>query len=100
MTTINQAYESIRQRHVDYMWQLMPEYVKRLSWSRTEIEAEQTRALRSLLDHAKTHSPWHKERLASINTSTATIADLDKIPPMTKAGLMSNWDSIVTDKRA
>jgi len=99
MTTINQAYESIRQRHVDYMWQLMPEYVKRLSWSRTEIEAEQTRALRSLLDHANTHSPWHKERLASINPSTATIADLDKIPPMTKEDLMSNWDSIVTDKR-
>ena len=100
MTTINQSYDSIRQRHVDYMWQLMPEYVNRLRWSRAEIEAEQTRALRSLLDHARMHSPWHKDRLAGINPSTATIADLDKVPPMTKEDLMSNWDSIVTDKRA
>lgn len=100
MTTINQSYDSIRKRHVDYLWQLMPEYVNRLRWSRTEIKAEQTRALRNLLDHAKTHSHWHKDRLAGINPSTATIADLDKIPPMTKEDLMSNWDSIVTDKRA
>ncbi len=93
-------YEKKRKRHVKYMAQLLPEYIDRLSWSRDKILKEQTKALRSLLIHAKSNSEWHRKRLSDIDPVSVTIEDLDKIPPMSKKELMENWDSIVTDERA
>ncbi len=40
------SYEKTRQRHRSYLTSLMPEFLARLHWSRAEIDAEQTRALR------------------------------------------------------
>ncbi len=93
-------YEKTRKRHVEYMAQLLPGYIDRLSWSRAKINEEQNNALRSLLNHAKVNSEWHSKRLGDIDPATVTIEDIKKIPPMTKEDLMENWDSIVTDKRA
>ena len=46
------SYEDTRQRHFAYLMSLMPEFLARLRWSRAEIDAEQTRALRDLVSHA------------------------------------------------
>lgn len=71
----------------------------RLRWTRTEIEAHQQRLLRRLLAHAIDRSPFHAARLAGIDPSTCSLADLARIPPMTKAEMMVNFDRVVTDTR-
>jgi len=76
---------------------LMPRYLRRLRWSRERIEAHQTRALRALLAHAASRSPWHRERLAGVDTQRATREDLASIPPMSKRDLMEHWDAIATE---
>jgi len=97
--TSGSAYEETRRRHLAYMHELMPHYVARLRWSRLEIEAEQTRALRDLLGHAVSHSRWHRERLRHVDIERASPLDLSAIPPMTKDDLMQHWDAIVTAPR-
>jgi phenylacetate-coenzyme A ligase PaaK-like adenylate-forming protein len=92
-------YEATRRRHAEYATALLPEYLGRLRWSRAEIDAEQTRALRGLLRHAADRSPWHRDRLAGLDVERLSRADLARVPPMTKADLMAHWDEIVTDPR-
>ncbi|MGO8802084.1 phenylacetate--CoA ligase family protein [Candidatus Binatus sp.] len=93
------SYEDTRQRHFAYLMSLMPEFLARLRWSRAEIDAEQTRALRDLVSHAAHSSPWHRERLRRLDSDRLTPAALRDIPPMTKSDLMEHWDAIVTDSR-
>ena len=93
------AYEETRQRHQSYFLGLLPEYLTRLQWSRDQIEAEQTRALRELVRHAANYSPWHQGRLGHLDIDRLTPAALGDIPPMTKDDLMEQWDAIVTDPR-
>ncbi len=93
------SYEETRQRHRSYLTTRMPEFLARLHWSRAEIDAEQTRALRDLVSHAARSSPWHRERLRRLDGDRLTPADLRDIPPMTKGDLMEHWDAIVTDPR-
>ena len=82
--------------HYELFQNLMPDLMSRLFWNREEIDRFRTQELRSLLRHAKLHSPWHAKRLVHIDADRATVADLRSVPPMTKADLMENWDSIVT----
>ena len=99
MDVHSQIYEDIRLKHNTYVSSLIQGYVKRLSWSRTLIEDEQKRALRSLIKHAKSQSSWYKERLADIDPLTVTVDDLKYIQPTKKEDLMLHWDNIVTSKR-
>jgi phenylacetate-coenzyme A ligase PaaK-like adenylate-forming protein len=82
--------------HLAYLIGLMPEFVASLAFGREQIEGRQTAALRRLLDHAIQRSPWHRRRLSGIDPTTATAADLERIPVMTKEELMEHWDEIVT----
>lgn len=77
----------------------LPQHVARLSWSVDEINAERQRALRETLAFAKRKSPWHATRLACVDPSIFTEADLKSLPVMTKADVMGHWDEIVTDPR-
>jgi phenylacetate-coenzyme A ligase PaaK-like adenylate-forming protein len=77
----------------------MPQHVERLSWTAAQIAAERERALRETLAHAKANSPWHANRLARVDPSSFTEADLQALPVMTKTDVMSHWDEIVTDRR-
>ncbi|MBU6296958.1 MAG: phenylacetate--CoA ligase family protein [Alphaproteobacteria bacterium] len=88
--------EQQRARHYTLFTDLMPEIAGRLSWSRAQIEAHKTRAFRDLLLHVKARSPWHARRVAHLDPSTATAADLARLPTMNKGDLMENWDEIVT----
>lgn len=89
------AYEELRRRHLADLWAAMPGYAARLRWSRRQIEAHRERALRLLLNAAKEHSPWYRERLREIDPASATEDDLERIPPMTRDDLMDHWDEIV-----
>lgn len=98
-TSAADTYEEKRTRHFAYMCELMPQYIARLSWSREQIEAEQTSALRALLVHARDRSAWHRGRLIRLDLDRFDLGDLRRIPPMTKSDLMAHWDAIVTDPR-
>lgn len=93
------SYEDTRRRHLAYLMELLPQYLARLRWSRTEIDAEQTRALRELISDAGQRSSWHRQRLRNVDVDRLTPAQLASIPPMTKDDLMEHWDAIVTDAR-
>ena len=88
--------EQQRAAHYAHLGSLMPELVGRLSWSRAQIEAHKLRAFRELLHHVQKNSPWHAGRVAHLDPSTATLADLVRLPSMNKNDLMENWDEIVT----
>jgi phenylacetate-coenzyme A ligase PaaK-like adenylate-forming protein len=67
-----------------------------LEWSAEKLAAERLAGLRSLVTYAKERSPFYARRLAHIDPSTLTEADLTSIAPLTKGELMANWDEIVT----
>ena len=93
------SYDAIRQRHVAYWRQIMPDQVRRLHMSRQELRAERERRLRGLLALAAVRSPWHRSRLRALDLATVTEEDLARIPPMTTGDLMAHWDEIITDPR-
>lgn len=93
------SYETTRLRHVAFEQQIMAELILRLNWSRAQIEAEQSRALRAFLRHAVDNSRWHRARLRGLDLEDFCAARLSEIAPMTKHDLMENWDAIVTDPR-
>jgi len=99
MVTDTSTYEATRQRHVADALARLGAQLERLEWTREQILAEQRARLRDVLAVAKERSPWHRQRLNSIDPAKVTIDGLRSPPVMTKADLMSNWDAIVTDSR-
>lgn len=84
-----------RRAHIARADAMMPHLSARLAWDRKQIDQYRTRALRSLLTSAKSSSPWHARRLSDVDTSRASLAELARLPAMTKSDLMENWDDIV-----
>jgi phenylacetate-CoA ligase len=93
------SYEETRQRHLEYLMGLVPEHLARLTWSAERLRAERTARLRHVVRHAATHSPWHRQRLASVDVESLDEDGLRRLPTMTKADLMAHFDAIVTDPR-
>jgi phenylacetate-CoA ligase len=96
MALAETTVEQQRAAHYAFLQNLMPELVARLTWSREQIDAHRTKAFRGLLRHVQAHSRWHAGRIAHLDPSTATLADIAHIPRMNKSDLMENWDEIVT----
>ena len=92
------GYEAVRRRHVADFEAMLPEYAGRIGWSADRVARERLRALRALLAAAR-RSPWHRERLAGLDTGAFGEADVASLPVMTKTDLMDNFDDIVTDRR-
>lgn len=92
-------YETVRQRHIALFQKLLPRYVEHLSWSREEVEQEQTAGLRRMVALAREKSAWHRARLRDVDVERLTRGDVTSLPVMTKDDLMSHWDEIVTDPR-
>jgi phenylacetate-CoA ligase len=77
----------------------LPEHLGRLGWDRARLEAHQRGRLRELLARAAANSPFHARRLAGIGVDRFEPGDLPRLPVMTKAELMSQFDDVVTDRR-
>lgn len=92
------GHEAVRRRHVADFEAMLPEYAGRIGWSADRVARERLRALRALLAAAR-RSPWHRERLAGLDTGAFGEADVASLPVMTKTDLMDNFDDIVTDRR-
>ena len=75
---------------------LAVELMGHLEWPAQRLAAERRADLRALVAHAKQGSPFYAKRLAHLNPSTLTEADLASIPPLTKTELMAHWDEVIT----
>ena len=92
-------FDELRTRHLVDVRNFTSEAAQRLEWSREQVRDEQTRRLRKVVAHAQQASPLHADRLGHLEASKLELSDLAKIPPMTKATVMDNWDRLVTDDR-
>src|SRR5689334_71663 len=88
-----------RQRHLKAFSEQMPSEVEKLTWPLERLHALRDSRLRDLVRIAKERSPWHARRLRDVDPETLRGDDLSRLPTMTKAELMANWDEIVTDRR-
>jgi phenylacetate-CoA ligase len=75
------------------------EFSERLLWTLDRLREHQTATLRVLLRHAVNSSPWHARRLKGVDPDSFELDDLPRLPTMTKADLVANFDDIVTDRR-
>jgi phenylacetate-CoA ligase len=86
----------LRAAHLHEVRAALEDHVARLDWPRERIERYRTERLRALLAHARECSPFHASRLGDLDPSTATVADLVRVPPMSKQEAQDEWDAIVT----
>ena len=97
-TTITEP-ELLRGRMAAAIGSQIPGHLQRLGWSSGQLAAFQRDRLRALLARAIERSPFHAARLRGIDTSRFELADLARLPVMTKAQMMENFDAAVTDQR-
>ncbi len=98
-TTQGTGFEQFRASVQAELLARMPDHVRRLQWSREQVESTQREGLRALLAHASEHSPFHRRRLAGIDPGSFELADLGRLPVMTKAEMMESLDDVFTDRR-
>ena len=90
------TYERLRAAHLSAVQAALEDHVTRLDWSREQIERYRDQRLRTLLGYARERSPFHARRMESVDTSSASVADLASLPMMTKQDAQEQWDDIVT----
>jgi phenylacetate-coenzyme A ligase PaaK-like adenylate-forming protein len=74
-------------------------YTERLGWDASQLAHHQRERLQLLLAHAAGHSPFHARRLRGVDPSRFELPDLARLPVMTKAEMMAQFDAVVTDRR-
>lgn len=62
-------------------------------WTRPQLEAYQTEALRRLREHAYAHSPFYRQFHEGL-----TDRPLHELPVLTKTTMMERFDELVTDR--
>jgi phenylacetate-coenzyme A ligase PaaK-like adenylate-forming protein len=93
------SYERLRTAHLHQIRAALADHVDRVGWSRERIERYRTERLRALLAYARERSPFHAERMRGLDPTTATVADLARLPAMSKREAQNEWDAIVTTPR-
>jgi phenylacetate-CoA ligase len=90
------AYGRVRAAHLNAVHAALEDHVARPDWPRERIERYRDQRLRALLAYARERSPFHARRIRSLDPSSAPVADLVKLPVMTKREAQDEWDDIVT----
>lgn len=93
------TYEDLRRRHVEDMTARLPEHLDRLGWPAERLAAHRRAELQRLVRAAQQQSPWHRRRLAGVDTARLDETTLSELPVMTKDDLMGSFDDVVTDER-
>jgi phenylacetate-CoA ligase len=73
--------------------------IERLGWDVGRLARYQRERLRALLARAVERSPFHARRLGPIDPGRFELADLTRLPVMTKTEMMAEFDDVVTDPR-
>ena len=90
------GYERLRAAHLHDVRAALESHVERVDWPRERLERYRTDRLRALLAYARERSPFHAARMSDLDPDTATVADLARVPPMTKEQAQAQWDAIIT----
>ena len=100
MTAVSAAERrALQARAASSLTRHLGQHVPRLGWDAGRLADFQRERLRVLLGHAAGHSPFHARRLRGFDTSRFELADLTRLPTMTKDQMMAGYDEIVTDRR-
>lgn len=91
--------ELLRSRVSGAVGRQMPQHLERLGWDAGRLAACQRDRLRTLLARAIEGSPFHARRLRGVDPDRFELADLARLPVMTKADMMENFDAVTTDRR-
>ena len=78
----NSDFQKLRKRHLEEIRAYTPLAVERLSWSRTQVQEEQTLRLRNVIAQAKQSSSINTDRLGHVEASTFEVRDFVKLPPL------------------
>jgi phenylacetate-CoA ligase len=98
-TTMSTDLDMLRTQMAGAMASHLPGHLQRLGWSAGQLADFQLDRLRALLARAIECSPFHAERLRGINPRRFELADLPRLPAMTKAQMMADFDRATTDRR-
>lgn len=90
------AYERLRAAHLSTVQAALEDHIARLEWPRERIERYRDHRLRAFLAYARERSPFYAARLRDVDPSSATVADLARLPALTKREVQEQWDAIVT----
>jgi phenylacetate-CoA ligase len=79
----------------------LPDHFQRLAWTPDQVRSHQASALRGVLRVAVERSPFHARRLARLvgDVDRFELDDLHRLPVMTKAEMMADYDDVPTDRR-
>jgi phenylacetate-CoA ligase len=91
--------ELLRTRVSGAIGSRMPEHITRLGWDAGRLAGWQRDRLRALLARAIAGSSFHAGRLRGVDPDRFELADLARLPVMTKADMMENFDAATTDRR-
>jgi phenylacetate-coenzyme A ligase PaaK-like adenylate-forming protein len=98
-TAMSTDVERLRARVRTAIGRQMPEHIERLGWDAGRLAAHQRDRLRALLARAIAGSPFHAARLRGVDPDRFELADLARLPVMTKTQMMENFDTAITDRR-
>ncbi len=98
-TTTSADLDLLRVRMAAAIGGRMAAHIERLGWSAGQLAGLQRARLQALLARAIDGSPFHAARLAGIDPARFELADLARLPIMTKAQMMERFDEVVTDQR-
>ncbi|HUK73684.1 MAG TPA: hypothetical protein VLW50_33900 [Streptosporangiaceae bacterium] len=96
MSVARAAYGRLRAAHLSAVQAALEDHIARLSWPRERMEHYRDERLRAFLAYARERSPFHAARTHDLDPSSATVADLARLPVMTKREAQEEWDAIVT----
>ena len=97
--TTSADLDLLRARMATAIGRRMPGHIERLGWNAPQLAGWQRARLRVLLARAVDRSPFHAARLAGIDPARFELADLPRLPIMTKAQMMERFEEVVTDQR-
>jgi phenylacetate-coenzyme A ligase PaaK-like adenylate-forming protein len=93
------GFAALKERVQATMLERLPDHLSRLRLDARRLAERQRDGLRSLLRHAVERSPFHARRLAGVDVASLELDELARLPVMTKADLMGEFDDVPTDRR-
>jgi phenylacetate-coenzyme A ligase PaaK-like adenylate-forming protein len=98
-TAVMTDLELMRARLSGAIGHHLPGHIERLGWDAGLLAAHQRDRLRALLARAMPRAPFHAARRRGVDPDRFELADLARLPVMTKAEMMADFDAVPTDRR-
>jgi phenylacetate-CoA ligase len=98
-TPASTGLAALQERFSSALAEHLQRHRERPHWDGARLAAHQRDRLRALLARAIAQSPFHAQRLGVIDPECFELADLARLPVMTKDQLMAGFDELATDRR-